>query len=104
MKKVVVGMSGGVDSSVAALLLKQKGYEVIGIFMRNWHDSEFTLSDECPWLEDSNDALEVAESLGIPFSGYGFERSLQAENRGLYVRGVQKMEILPILIYCATGK
>ncbi|HBH07490.1 MAG TPA: tRNA 2-thiouridine(34) synthase MnmA [Flavobacteriales bacterium] len=67
MKKVVVGMSGGVDSSVAALLLKQKGYEVIGIFMRNWHDSEFTLSDECPWLEDSNDALEVAESLGIPF-------------------------------------
>lgn len=67
MKRVVVGLSGGVDSSVTAYLLKEQGYEVIGMFMRNWHDSDVTLSNDCPWQEDSNDALIVAEHLGIPY-------------------------------------
>ena len=67
MKRVVVGLSGGVDSSVAAYLLQQEGYEVIGLFMKNWHDTSVTISNECPWVEDSSDAMSVAETLNIPY-------------------------------------
>lgn len=74
MKRVVVGLSGGVDSSVAALLLLKQGYDVIGIFMKNWHDSSVLSTDECPWEEDSKDALLVAEKLGIPFQTFDFSK------------------------------
>lgn len=67
MSKVVVGLSGGVDSSVAAYVLKQQGHEVIGLFMKNWHDQTGVLEADCPWLEDKYDAEAVARKLGIPF-------------------------------------
>ncbi len=67
MPRVVVGLSGGVDSSVAAFLLIEQGYDVIGLFMKNWHDETVVLNNDCPWEEDSKDALMVAEKLGIPF-------------------------------------
>jgi tRNA-specific 2-thiouridylase len=65
--RVVIALSGGVDSSVAAYLLKDKGYDVLGVFMKNWHDESVTVSEECPWLEDSYDAMLVAQKLNIPF-------------------------------------
>ena len=72
MKRVVVGLSGGVDSSVAAYLLKEQGYDVIALFMRNWVDDSVIINNECPWIDDSNDALQVAELLGIPFQVIDF--------------------------------
>ncbi len=77
MKRVVVGLSGGVDSSVAAYILKEQGYEVIGMFMRNWHDESVTISDDCPWIDDSNDALLIAEQLNIPFQVIDLSKEYQ---------------------------
>ena len=72
-----MGLSGGVDSSVAAYLLKEQGYRVYGLFMKNWHDASTTLSDECPWLEDSYDAMMVADRLSIPFQTVDFSKEYQ---------------------------
>ncbi|MBQ0005843.1 MAG: tRNA 2-thiouridine(34) synthase MnmA, partial [Alistipes sp.] len=66
-KTVCVGLSGGVDSSVAALLLKEAGYNVFALFMQNWHDTEGTLHGECEWEEDKSVAEMVARKIGIPF-------------------------------------
>ena len=74
---VVVGLSGGVDSSVTAYLLQKEGYQVIGLFMRNWVDETVTIHDECPWVEDSNDAMQVANKLGIPFQVIDMSASYQ---------------------------
>ena len=67
MARVVVGLSGGVDSSVAAYLLKRQGHEVIGLFMRNWHDTTGMLEGDCPWYDDQVFAELVAKKLDIPF-------------------------------------
>ena len=67
MKKVVIGLSGGVDSSVAAYLLKQQGYEVIALFMVNWHDRTGTLTSSCSWEDDALIAKMVAQKLDMPF-------------------------------------
>lgn len=67
MAKIVIGLSGGVDSSVAAYVLQQQGHEVIGLFMRNWHDTTGTLSGDCPWEDDRIFAEMVAKKLDIPF-------------------------------------
>ena len=66
-ERVVIGLSGGVDSSVAALLLKNSGYEVIAVFMINWHDKTGVLKGDCPWDEDVSYAELVAKKIGIPF-------------------------------------
>ncbi|MDR1171884.1 MAG: tRNA 2-thiouridine(34) synthase MnmA, partial [Bacteroidales bacterium] len=65
--KIAVGLSGGVDSSVAAWLLKQQGYDLLGLFMINWRETTGTLSGDCPWEDDVIFARLVARKLDIPF-------------------------------------
>lgn len=75
--RVLLGMSGGVDSSVAAVLLLQQGYEVIGGFMKNWSDGDD--SEECGWRTERRDAMQVAAKLGIPFHTFDFEDEYRAK-------------------------
>ena len=75
--RVVVALSGGVDSSVAAHLLVKQGYDVVGIFMKNWHDETVTISNECPWVEDRYEAMSVAEKLSIPFQTIDLSKQYQ---------------------------
>ena len=72
-KTVFVGLSGGVDSSVTALLLKKQGYNVVGVFMKNWSNTK-DLKGECNWVHERQDAMRVAAKLHIPFKTYDFER------------------------------
>ena len=72
--KVFVGLSGGVDSAVSAALLKEQGYEVVGIFMKNWSGDDYGIQAECPWEEDQKAAEAVAKHLGIEFRSFNFEK------------------------------
>lgn len=73
-KKVFVGLSGGVDSAVSAYLLKEQGYDVTGVYMKNWSGDEFGIQADCPWEEDQKDAEAVCKHLGIPFRSLNFEK------------------------------
>ena len=76
--KVLVAMSGGVDSSVAALMMKEKGYEVIGVFMKNWSDTKNDLG-ECTWKDDRKEAMRVCSLLKIPLITLDFEKEYRKE-------------------------
>lgn len=84
-QKVVIGMSGGVDSSVAAALLVEQGYEVIGAFMKNWSDTK-DLKGECAWREERRDAMKVAAILDIPFVTFDFEKEYKENVVGYMFR------------------
>lgn len=82
-KKVFVGLSGGVDSAVSAALLIKQGFDVTGVFMKNWSGEDYGIADQCPWKRDLEDSAEVCKTLGIPHKVYNFEkeyRSLVIEN------------------------
>lgn len=91
-QKVLVAMSGGVDSSVAALLLKKQGYEVIGAFMKNWSDTKNRITGECQWKEDRKEAMKIASLLGIPLVTLDFEKEYKKmvvdEMFALYKKGI----------------
>ena len=101
--RIVVGLSGGVDSSVAVWLLQQAGHEVIGIFMRNWHDESVVIDNECPWIDDANDAMLVASHLGIPFQV--LDLSAQYKERIVdYMFEEYAAGRTPTQMCCATAK
>src|SRR3989344_5366670 len=92
MKKVFVAMSGGVDSSVSAALLKKAGYDVVGVYMKQWAPAVFL--KECPWKEDRQDALRAAAQLGIPFLTWDFSKEYEKQV-GKYMVESYKKGITP---------
>ncbi|HRO64962.1 MAG TPA: tRNA 2-thiouridine(34) synthase MnmA, partial [Candidatus Dojkabacteria bacterium] len=73
-KKITVALSGGVDSAVSAAILLEQGYDVTGIFMKNWSGADFSVNSDCPWEQDQQDAEDVCKTLGIPFKSVNFEK------------------------------
>ena len=72
--KVFVAISGGVDSAVCAKILQEEGYDVTGVFMKNWSDEEYGIEHKCPWQEDLEDTIKICETLGIAHKTYNFEK------------------------------
>lgn len=91
-KKVLLAMSGGVDSSVAALLLKKQGYDVMGVFMKNWSDTKNKITGECAWRGEREIAMKIASQLNIPFATLDFEKEYKKqvvdEMFKLYSKGI----------------
>lgn len=73
-KKVFVGLSGGVDSAVSAALLKEQGYDVTGVYMKNWSGDDYGIQADCPWEQDQKDAEAICLHLGIEFRSFNFEK------------------------------
>lgn len=100
-ERIVVGMSGGVDSSVAALLLKQQGYDVVGVFMKNWEETDE--SGVCTAENDWNDVREVCEIIGIPYYAVNFPANTgiacSATSSKNTARGARRTRM-----YCAIAK
>lgn len=88
MSKIVVGMSGGVDSAVAALLLKQQGHEVLGLFMKNWEDDD-EADGTCPAKQDFMDVLAVADKIGIEVEGVNFAKEYRERVFALFLQEYQ---------------
>jgi len=76
---VYVAMSGGVDSSVVAAILKNKGYQVTGVYMKNWSGDNFGIQSDCPWEEDIKDVKKVCKQLEIPFLSFNFEKEYRTK-------------------------
>jgi tRNA-specific 2-thiouridylase len=87
-KKIIIGLSGGVDSSVAALLLKEQGYNVVGLFMRNWHEKDDF--GHCTSEQDYDDARRVADALDIPYYSIDFSKQYMEEVFSLFVSEYEK--------------
>ncbi len=100
-KRVVVGLSGGVDSSVAALLLKQQGYEVVGLFMKNWEDDD---TDEyCSSKQDLLDAVSVADKIGIEIEAVNLAKNIKIAFFKTSLKNIRQ-DVHPILISCVMPK